>query len=89
MEKSGDYTGAVGIKICVACEAAIAGKPTPTGGMHSKGGSGLARDEAVTGSDELQSSFFINPANAANGLCVALAIVGLLVEPSPKYCWSV
>ncbi|OWP72831.1 hypothetical protein CEC48_05500 [Pseudomonas sp. K2I15] len=37
----------------------------------------------------LQSSFFISPANAANGLCVALAIVGLLVEPSPKYCWSV
>ncbi len=36
-----------------------------------------------------QSSFFINPAKAAKGLCVALAIFGVLSEPSPKYCWSV
>jgi len=35
------------------------------------------------------SSFFINPASAAKGLWVALAIFGVLREPSPKYCWSV
>src|SRR5471030_369442 len=35
------------------------------------------------------SSFFISPANAANGLCVALATFGVLREPSLKYCWSV
>ena len=32
------------------------------------------------------SSFFISPASAANGLWVALAIFGLLVELSEKYC---
>jgi hypothetical protein len=31
-------------------------------------------------------SFFINPASAANGLWVALAVFGLLVELSEKYC---
>jgi len=34
-------------------------------------------------------SFFINPASAAKGLWVALAVFGLLVELSEKYCWSV
>ena len=67
----------------------IAGKPGSHGEMHSYCGSWLACDEAGTGKEKLQSSFFINPANAANGLCVALAMLGLLVEPSPKYCWSV
>jgi len=50
---------------------------------------GLPPMRPVLTTMDYQSSFFINPANAANGLCVALAIVGLLVEPSPKYCWSV
>ncbi|MNN94160.1 hypothetical protein D3C81_2127380 [compost metagenome] len=34
-------------------------------------------------------SFFSKPASPANGLCVALAMLGVLVEPSLKYCWSV
>ena len=50
---------------------------------------GLAREGASPVYDYLQSSFFINPASAANGLCVALAIFGELNEPSLKYCWSV
>ena len=54
------------------------------------GGVALARGDsfAERGNDQLAgySSFFIRPANAANGLCVALAIVGELSEPSPKYC---
>jgi len=29
------------------------------------------------------------PASPANGLWVALAMLGVLVEPSLKYCWSV
>ena len=46
------------------------------------------RGQAPSPQDQgrLQSSFFINPANAANGLCVALAIFGVLSEPSSKYC---
>ncbi|SHM83584.1 hypothetical protein SAMN05216593_103471 [Pseudomonas asturiensis] len=35
------------------------------------------------------SSFFINPARAANGLWVALEAFGELSELSEKYCWSV
>jgi len=31
-------------------------------------------------------SFFSMPASAANGLWVALAMLGVLVEPSLKYC---
>lgn len=34
----------------------------------------------------LAHSFFINPASAANGLCVAFATEGVLREPSVKYC---
>lgn len=34
-------------------------------------------------------SFFNMPASPANGLWVALAMLGVLVEPSLKYCWSV
>jgi hypothetical protein len=76
---------------------AIASKLSPTGSLvYTKFvndrylcGSELARDGARSGNEDLQSSFFINPANAANGLCVALAIFGVLSEPSPKYCWSV
>ncbi len=37
----------------------------------------------------IHSSFFISPASAANGLWVALAVFGVLSEPSAKYCWSV
>lgn len=44
------------------------------------------RFSPLQGQARCQSSFFISPANAANGLWVALAILGLLREPSSKYC---
>ena len=46
----------------------------------------LAQHRPAVGVAVCYSSFFISPANAANGLWVALAIFGLLVELSEKYC---
>ena len=49
--------------------------PSP---LHSRVG--------IRNKEAFYSSFFINPASAAKGLCVALAVFGLLVELSEKYC---
>ncbi|RIJ09002.1 hypothetical protein DXT77_18745 [Pseudomonas sp. 91RF] len=88
----GDWGRGVQFEIGGVCQAAFASRLAPTVDRcrtQKQCGSEPARERAGSDAEDLQSSFFIRPASAANGLCVALAIFGVLREPSPKYCWSV